>query len=203
MSSRGKSIFFLVLFMFFFWASSALASETSPRQTVEKLLDAIRGLKIEDKLSPERQKMNQELSRRALEMLDLQEVSRKALGKYWSKRTPKEQNGFVKLLGRMFVQEAFPNSGKFFSDLKLVYGKTRLKKSKALVPLTVVRQEEGEIAIDFHLHKNGGDWQVTDVDLDEISMRNNLRSQFYKIIDKNDYQDLVRRMEAKLQEIKS
>ena len=203
MSSRGKSIFFLVLFMFFFWASSALASETSPRQTVEKLLDAIRGLKIEDKLSPERQKMNQELSRRALEMLDLQEVSRKALGKYWSKRTPKERNGFVKLLSRMFVQEAFPNSGKFFSDLKLVYGKTRIKKSKALVPLTVVHQEEGEIGIDFHLHKNGGDWQVTDVDLDEISMRNNLRSQFYKIIDKNDYQDLVRRMEAKLQEIKS
>ena len=187
MSSRGKSIFSLVLFMFFFWASSALASETSPRQTVEKLLDAIRGLKIEDKLSPERQKMNQELSRRALEMLDLQEVSRKALGKYWSKRTPKEQNGFVKLLSRMFVQEAFPNSGKFFSDLKLVYGKTGIKKSKALVPLTVVHQEEGEIAIDFHLHKNGGDWQVTDVDLDEISMRNNLRSQFYKIIDKNDY----------------
>jgi ABC-type transporter MlaC component len=84
-----------------------------------------------------------------------------------------------------------------------VYGKTRIKKSKALVPLTVVHQEEGEIAIDFHLYKNGGGWQVTDVDLDEISMRNNLRSQFYKIIDKNDYQDLVRRMEAKLQEIKS
>jgi len=203
MASRGKSIFFLVLFMFVFWASPAPASETSPRQAVEKLLDAIRGLKIENKLSPERQKMNQELSLRALEMLDLQEVSRKALGKHWSKRTPKEQNGFVKLLGRMFVQEAFPNSGKFFSDLKLVYGKTRIKKSKALVPLTVVHQEEGEIAIDFHLHKNGGGWQVTDVDLDEISMRNNLRSQFYKIIDKNDYQDLVRRMEAKLQEIKS
>ena len=203
MASRGKSIFFLVLFMFVFWASSAPASETSPRQTVEKLLDAIRGLKIDNKLSPERQKMNQELSLRALEMLDLQEVSRKALGKHWNKRTPKEQNGFVKLLSRMFVQEAFPNSGKFFSDLKLVYGKIRIKKSKALVPLTVVHQEEGEIAIDFHLHKNDGGWQVTDVDLDEISMRNNLRSQFYKIIDKNDYQDLVRRMEAKLQEIKS
>jgi len=42
-----------------------------------------------------------------------------------------------------------------------------------------------------------------DVDLDEVSMRNNLRSQFYKIINKNDYQDLVRRMEEKLKESKS
>jgi ABC-type transporter MlaC component len=67
----------------------------------------------------------------------------------------------------------------------------------------VVHKEEGEIGIEFHLLKNQGQWQVVDVDLDEVSMRNNLRSQFYKIINKNDYQDLVRRMEEKLKESKS
>ena len=56
---------------------------------------------------------------------------------------------------------------------------------------------------EFHLMKNLGQWQVVDVDLDEVSMRNNLRSQFYKIINKKDYQDLVRRMEEKLKETKS
>jgi len=48
----------------------------------------------------------------------------------------------------------------------------------------VVHEEEGEIGIEFHLMKNLGQWQVVDVDLDEVSMRNNLRSQFYKIINK-------------------
>ena len=103
----------------------------------------------------------------------------------------------------MFIKEAFPNSGKFFSTLELVYGQTIIKKSKASVPLTVIHEKEGEIDIDFHLHKNHGQWQVVDVDLDEISMGNNLRSQFYRIISKNDYRELVRRMEERLTKIKS
>lgn len=203
MSSRKSLIYILVLFLFLFGLSPAMAGSASPRQTVENLLNSIKNLKTGGQLSPEELKANQDLSNRALAMLDLQEVSRKALGKYWKKRTSSEQEGFVDLLSRMFIKEAFPNSGKFFSALKLVYGKTEIKKSKANVPLTVVHEEEGEIGIDFDLMKNHGQWHVVDVHLDEVSMRNNLRSQFYKIIAKNDYQDLVRRLEKKLKESKS
>ena len=85
----------------------------------------------------------------------------------------------------------------------MIYGQTIIKKSKASVPLTVIHKKEGEIEIDFHLHKNHGQWRVVDVDLDEISMGNNLRSQFYRIISKNDYRELVRRMEERLTKIKS
>jgi ABC-type transporter MlaC component len=98
----------------------------------------------------------------------------------------------------MFIKEAFPNSGKFFSALKLIYGQPTINKSKANVPLTVVHEKEGEINIDFHLQKYRDQWQVVDVDLDEISMRNNMRSQLYKVISKNNYQELVRRIKEKL-----
>ena len=57
---------------------------------------------------------------------------------------------------------------------------------------------DGEIVISFHLLKSKDKWQIVDVDLDGISMRNNLRSQVYKIISKNNYQELVLRMEKKL-----
>jgi len=43
---------------------------------------------------------------------------------------------------------------------------------------------------------------VVDVILDGVSMRNNLRSQFYKILKKNDFSELIRRMEKKLKEVK-
>ena len=203
MISRKNPIYFLILFIFLFGLSPAMADSISPRQTVENLLESIKNLKTGGQLSPEEHKANQKLSYRALALMNLQEVSRKALGKYWKKRTSEEQEGFIDLLGRMFIKEAFPNSGKFFSTLKLVYGETEISKSKAHVPLTVVHEEEGEIGIEFHLMKNQGQWQVVDVDLDEVSMRNNLRSQFYKIINKKDYQDLIRRMEEKLKETKS
>ena len=202
MISRENQICFIVLFLIVFELSLAVAEEASPRHTVDTLLSSIGNLKTDEQLSPKELETNKNLSHRALALLDLQEVSRKALGKYWKKRTSGEKKRFVDLLGQMFIKEAFPSSGKFFSMLKLVYGKTIIKKSKASVPLIAIHEKEGEIDIDFYLHKSRGQWQVVDIDLDEISMGNNLRSQFYKILSKNDYKELIRRMEEKLTKIK-
>jgi phospholipid transport system substrate-binding protein len=165
---------------------------------VEILLNSITNLKTGKLLTPEEVEENDILSYRALALLNIREISRKALGKYWKKRTLTEQKVFIDLLSRMFIKEAFPNSGKFFSALKLIYGQPTINKSKVNVPLTVVHEKEGEINIDFHLQKYHDQWQVVDVDLDEISMRNNMRSQLYKVISKNNYQELIRRIKEKL-----
>ena len=69
--------------------------------------------------------------------------------------------------------------------------------------MTVVHKNEGEIEIDFFLKQNSDDWKVVDVHMDGVSMRNNLRSQFYKIIAKENFGELVRRMGKKLKEAKA
>ena len=198
MLSRKNWIYLTVFILALFELSPVIAKEASPRNTVEILLSSITNLKTGKPLTPEEVKENDILSYRALALLNIREISRKALGKYWKKRSLTEQKVFIDLLSRMFIKEAFPNSGKFFSALKLIYSQTTIKELKANVPLTVVHEKEGEINIDFHLQKYGDQWQVVDVDLDEISMRNNMRSQLYKVISKNNYQELVRRIKKKL-----
>ena len=198
MLSRKNWIYLTVFILALFELSPVIAKEASPRNTVEILLNSITNLKTGKPLTPEEVKENDILSYRALALLNIREISRKALGKYWKKRSLTEQKVFIDLLSRMFIKEAFPNSGKFFSALKLIYGQTTINESKANVPLTVVHEKEGEINIDFHLQKYRDQWQVVDVDLDEISMRNNMRSQLYKVISKNNYQELVRRIKEKL-----
>jgi ABC-type transporter MlaC component len=203
MISRKNWIYLIVFILASFRLSPIVAEEISPRNTVETLLNSITNLKTEKPLSPEEIKENDVLSYRALALLDIRKISRKILGKYWKKRTLTEQKVFIDLLSQMFIKEAFQNSGKFFSALELIYGQTTINKSQAKVPLIVVHEKEGEIIIDFHLHKYHDQWQVVDVDLDKISMRSNLRSQLYKIISKNGYQELVRRMKEKLASLKS
>ena len=198
MLSRKNWIYLTVFILALFELSPVIAKEASPRNTVEILLSSITNLKTGKPLTPEEVKENDILSYRALALLNIREISRKALGKYWKKRSLTEQKVFIDLLSQMFIKEAFPNSGKFFSALKLIYSQTTIKESKANVPLTVVHEKEGEINIDFHLQKYRDQWQVVDVDLDEISMRNNMRSQLYKVISKNNYQELVRRIKKKL-----
>ena len=198
MLSRKNWIYLTVFILALFELSPVIAKEASPRNTVEILLNSITNLKTGKSLTPKEVEENDILSYRALALLNIREISRKALGKYWKKRSLTEQKVFIHLLSQMFVKEAFPNSGKFFSALKLIYSQTTIKELKANVPLTVVHEKEGEINIDFHLKKYRDQWQVVDVDLDEISMRNNMRSQLYKVISKNSYQELVRRIKKKL-----
>lgn len=193
-----KTISLFLLGLMFFTVSSVTADDSGPKETVKKLLDSIKKIKGGTDISKEQKDINQKLSDSAITLLDVEEVSEKALGKHWVKISKKEQKQFVALLSNLFKRVAFPNSGKFFAELDLNYGESQVNKTKALIPLTVMHKEEGEVDIDFKLHLANKKWKVYDVILDGVSMRNNLKSQFNKIIGENDYQELVRRMEDKL-----
>ncbi|OGW22669.1 MAG: hypothetical protein A3K09_00435 [Nitrospinae bacterium RIFCSPLOWO2_12_FULL_47_7] len=193
-----KMISFLALFLILF-SSTAVAQDLSPQECVKKLLDTIANIKTGDNISAEQKEKNKKQSDQAIVFLDLKDVSQQTLGKYWKERTPKEQEEFVALLSQLFKKIAFPNSSKFFADLKPNYGETRIDKNQAVVPLKMTHKNEGEVSIDFKLQLGEGKWRVYDVILDEVSMRNNLKSQFYKVLEKDDFPELVRRMKEKIE----
>ncbi len=180
---------------------SALADD--PKITVQQLLQSIKQMDHKKPLTPEQQQSNEKISRQALSLMDIRQVSQKTLGKHWKARSEKEQDEFVQLLGDVFRYVAFPNSSKFFGEMNLVYAPTEMEGKRATVPITVVHKEEGEVGLDFVLEQNSTRWRVVDVILDGVSMRNNLRTQFYKVIRKNDYPELVRRMQKNLNSAKN
>ncbi len=177
-------------------ADSTLAD--APKATIQQLLKSIQQMHDKQPLTPEQQQANDKISRQALAHLDVRQVSQKTLGKYWKARSTKEQDEFVQLLGDIFRYVAFPNSSKFFGEMSISYAPTERDGASATVPLTVQHLEEGEVGIDFVLEQNSARWRVVDVILDGVSMRNNLRAQFYKVIKKKDYTELLRRMQKKL-----
>ena len=177
------------------------AESNDPQAAVQELLGEIR--QIKKNLSGQEKADNQKHAHSALVWLNVAEISKKALGKHWAKCSDSEQKRFQALLGELFLHVAFPSSAKFFAELDLVYGKTTEEKQRTVVPLTVVHEKEGEVDINFRLTRTAGNWQVVDVILDGVSMRNNLRSKFYKVITKKGFDELMRKMEKKLKVSKS
>jgi len=201
MTSLRQAIFSIFCCL---WAASAFAAEPpSAEGEVRALLNAIMQIQQGEALSPEQIKKNEENSGRALTRMAMDEVSRKALGKYWDKTPPADQKKFSTLLSQLFIHVAFPNSAKFFSGLKLKFGQSVVEEGQAVVPMTVIHEKEGEVSIEFHMARSGDGWRVVDVYLDEVSMRNNLRNQFYKVLATSDFNDLIQRMEKKLQEART
>ncbi len=182
------------------WAES---NDLGPQASVQQLLGEIRQINKGKNLSSQKDAENQKHAQSALVWLNVAEISQKALGKHWAKRSDPEQKRFQVLLGELFLYVAFPSSAKFFAELNLVYGKTKEEKQRTVVPLTVVHEKEGEVDIDFRLTQTEKRWLVVDVVLDGVSMRNNLRSKFYKVIAKKGFNELMRKMEKKLKASKS
>ena len=200
-----KIIAFNTLLVFFFmtvlsWGGS---EEKRPKTAVKILLNEIKQIVEGNGLSGVKKAANKKHSDIAVSILKVPEISQKALGKYWKKHSAEQQDQFQKLLEDLFVHVAFPSSAKFFANLDLMYGKAKSKKDMIVVPITVVHEKEGEVDIDFKMKQFTKNWLVVDVILDGVSMRNNLRSQFYKILKKNDFNELIRRMKKQLKEAQS
>ena len=197
-----KIIAFNALFVLFFttFSSWAGSEQKSPEASVKTLLNEIKQIVEGNGLSDVKKAANKKHSDVAVSILEIQEISQKALGKYWKKQSAEQKDQFQKLLGDLFVHVAFPSSAKFFASLDLMYGKSQSKKGMTVIPITVIHEKEGEVDISFKMKQFAKDWLVVDVILDGVSMRNNLRSQFYKILKKNDFNELIRRMKKKLKE---
>ena len=189
----------LGIFMIFGMAFSVVVfAAESPQESVQILLQTIQKIKTRDRVNLEQEKGKSLLSAKALTFLDMGTVGRKTLGKYWGQRSSQEKKDFVVLLSRLFEKIAFPNSAQFFSDLDIHYKKDEVEGDRATVTILVKHEKEGEVEIDFMMHRTQTKWLVVDVILDGVSMRSNLRSQLYKVIAKNDYAELVRRINKKL-----
>tara|TARA_Y100000780_G_scaffold209254_1_gene206691 strand:- start:669 stop:1265 length:597 start_codon:yes stop_codon:yes gene_type:complete len=197
----NKILSLMVLTVVFAVPGLLWAESNDPQAAVQELLGEIR--QIKKNLSGQEKADNQKHAHSALVWLNVAEISKKALGKHWAKRSDSEQKRFQALLGELFLHVAFPSSAKFFAELDLMYGKTKEGKQRTVVPLTVVHEKEGEVDINFRLTRTAGNWQVVDVILDGVSMRNNLRSKFYKVITKKGFDELMRKMEKKLKASKS
>ena len=197
-----KIIAFNTLLVFFIMTFSSWAGseDKSPEAAVKILLNEIKQIVEGNGLSDVKKAANKKHSDIAVSILKVPEISQKALGKYWKKHSAEQQDQFQNLLGDLFVHVAFPSSAKFFASLDLMYGKSKSKKGMTVVPITVIHEKEGEVDIDFKMKQFAKNWLVVDVILDGVSMRNNLRSQFYKILKKNDFNELIRRMKKKLKE---
>ncbi|MBI2351447.1 MAG: ABC transporter substrate-binding protein, partial [Deltaproteobacteria bacterium] len=83
------------------------------------------------------------------------------------------------------------------STVKVVYTNEVQDKGYSDVDTKVVTRKEEEFSVNYKLHLVDGGWKVYDVVVENISLVNNYRSQFNRIITTASYEELIRRMKEK------
>jgi phospholipid transport system substrate-binding protein len=139
-----------------------------------------------------------EISRIVSELFDFPELARLALGHHWQQRSPQERKEFVTLFGKLLARSHFmkiPTKAK----AEQRYIGERIEGDRAVVQ-AVVMAEDNEIPVDYSLVRYNGTWKIYDLGIDGMRLSEIYRSQFNKVISTASYDELVRRMQIKLQE---
>ena len=161
------------------------------RVTVEKVRSV---LKSRGSLSSARgTKLQNQLQQILYPRFDFVEKAKRSLGSHWRHRTPEEQQEFVKIfadhLTRSFLfQIESLKDGLFF------YTRESRDEDYAEVDSKVVTKDGDEYSINYRLHLLNEDWKIYDIVIENVSLINNYRSQFHRIITDDSYEELLRKM---------
>jgi phospholipid transport system substrate-binding protein len=195
--ARGWTMFLLSAV----WLSaSGLATAGEPTDLVRQITDQV--LKIlEDPQfqAPNRHAERQErLHKIAEQVFDWQEMARRALAVHWRERTPQEQQEFVRLF-RDLVEGTYINrlESAIQEKREIQYVGEQVDGSRAVVKTNVVTRRNQQVPIEYRLQKADGRWLIYDVLVEGISLVNNYRSQFNRIITSSSYNDLVQKMKTR------
>jgi len=164
------------------------------KATVDKALVVLKDprLKPASKTKERRDQLRQILFAR----FDFSEMAKRALGANWRRRTPKEQDEFVRLFTDL-LERAYADTIESYRDEKILYVGERLDGGYADVNSKVFTSRGDEYSLNYRAHFVGGEWRVYDVVVENISMVNNYRSQFNRVITNASYEELVRRLRDK------
>jgi phospholipid transport system substrate-binding protein len=127
---------------------------------------------------------------------DFSEMARRALGAHWRRRTATEQQEFVQLFTEL-LERQYAGIIESYTDEKIVYVSERTDGAFAEVNSKIFTAKGQELSINYKAQLAGQEWKVYDVIAEEISMVNNFRSQFNRVISSSSYDELVRRLKEK------
>ena len=162
--------------------------------TIDKGLVVLKepSLKGNDKVNERRQKLWETISH----IFNFEEMSKRALGQHWKKRSDEEKKEFVGLFTNI-LKDAYIGKTDAYSGEKVILMKERVDKEYATVQTKFILNTGSELVVDYNMLNNSGEWKIYDVIIEGVSLVNNYRSQFNSILIKSTYNELVQRIKEK------
>ena len=182
-----------VAFMVLLTGTVALA-QSGPQQELKKAIDdAIEILKQPDL----GQKQQVEKLRVVLyPRFDFQEMAMRSLGSHWRRRTAEQKEEFTKLFTSL-LEQTYAKTISSYDGQQVVYTGEKVDGKYAQVESKIVDKKGREFQINYRMFNRNNDWLIYDVVIENISLVNNYRAQFNRVITRNSYDQLVSKMRGK------
>jgi phospholipid transport system substrate-binding protein len=154
--------------------------------------------------SPEAEAKNSEVQKIVGSFLDFDELARRSLNKHWDKLTPKQRTDFTRtlreLVERNYIKQLY---GQPDYDLRLA--REERAGNDATVWGSLHATSKGKkvtMALEYKMLRKNNRWVVYDVVTDDLSLLENYRAEFNKVIARESFDALLAKMRKRLAEKK-
>ena len=198
---RLMSVFCFLLSSLFLMPITVQAGEpvTLIKQTINEVIDILKDEKLKKQENILQRRA--EVRRVIEERFDFEEMSKRSLALHWKKRTPGERKEFIPLFSDL-LERSYVKKIESYTDEQILYTDETIDGDYASVKTKIITKRNVEIPIEYRMLKKNNRWVVYDVIIEGVSLVNNYRNQFNKIIRKDSYEELVKRMKNKQEEEK-
>ena len=95
------------------------------------------------------------------------------------------------------LEKTYADQIDLYNGQKVVYSGESIDGDYAQVDSRIVDKDGQTYSVVYRLHKVDGKWKIYDVVAENISLVNNYRSQFNRVIAKSSFDDLLKTMKEK------
>lgn len=164
------------------------------RGAVNQGVEILKNAKLDNQ--KQRQQVIDQLRQIVYPLFDFNEMAKRSLGAHWRRLNPQQRKEFVTIFTAL-LEKTYADQIDLYHGQQVVYTGERVDGNYAQVDSRLVDKEGQSYSVAYRLHKVEGKWKIYDVLAENISLVNNYRSQFDRVISRSSFEELLETMKEK------
>ena len=161
------------------------------RGAVNQAVEILKNAKLDNQ--KQRAQIIDRLRQIVYPLFDFNEMAMRALGGNWRPLNPQQRKEFVSTFTAL-LEKTYADQIDLYDGQQVVYTSENIDGNYAQVDSRLIDKNGQSYSVVYKLHKVEGKWRIYDVVAENISLVNNYRAQFNRVIAKSSFEELLRIM---------
>ena len=130
-------------------------------------------------------------------LFDFNEMAMRSLGPNWRRLNPQQQKEFASTFTAL-LEKTYADQIDLYDGQQVVYAGESVDGDYARVDSRIIDKKGQTYSVAYRLHKVDGKWRIYDVVAENISLVNNYRAQFNRVIARSSFEELLKTMKQQV-----
>ena len=198
---RLKVIKVLVLCLTFNLALAVSGARAEgPTETVQGVVDEVIRILKDPSLKAQKKLRRDKVKQAVDSRFDYEEMAKRSLARNWRSLSAGQRREFVRIFAEL-LEASYSGKIMHYSGEKVQYEKAAMDGPDYAEVRTVLLRKNDRIPMNYRMILKPQGWMVYDVVIEGVSLVSNYRSQFNRVIRESSYNELLRRLRVKINEL--